>query len=72
MPEFQRAAGVLMHEDALNNDDVRLELADDIVNRIEYLSKSIGKCAVRTLDRAAGHIGWRVALKIEHTEAGQA
>ena len=72
MTEFQRTAGVLVHEDALDGDDVRLKLGHDATHGFKNLPQSIGKRTVHAFYRAARHVGRRVAQKIEDTETGQA
>jgi len=72
MSKFQSAACVLVHKDALNYDDIGLELFDDAADGIEYLPESVRKSAILALHSAAGHINRCVTTKVEHPEAGQA
>jgi len=70
--KFQGAAGVLVHEDALDRHDIGSKLPDDAANGLEDLAQPVRKATVQALDRAAGDIGRGVALKIEDAEPGQA
>ena len=70
--EFQCAARVLVHEYALNSDDVRTILLNQAANRLKNLAQAIGESALRAFDRAAGNVGWVIALKIENGKPGQA
>ena len=72
MAELQCAAGILVHENALNNHDIGPVLQHDTADRVEYLAQPIGERAIHTRHRAAGHVGGRIAAEIKHAEARQA
>ena len=72
VPQFQCAAGVLVHENTLDGDDIRPELGDDLADGREYLPQPVCEGAVRAPDRAARNIGRPITDKIEDAEPGQA
>ena len=70
--QLQRATRILVHEDALDGDDVRPILLNEAANRLENLAQAIREPTVRAFDGAARNVGRRITLKIEDSEPGQA
>lgn len=70
--QLQRASGVLMHEYALDSDDVRPKFLNEAPDRLENLAQAIRETTVHALDGTARNVARRVALKIKDSEPGQA
>ena len=72
MPEFQRAAGILVHENAFDRHDIRSVFAHNAPDRIENLAQPVRETTVQAFNRAARPIGSRVTVKLKDTKTGQA
>ena len=70
--QFQCAASVLVHEYALDSDDVRPILLNEAADRLENLAQAIRETTVHAFDGTARNVGRRIALEIEDGEPGQA
>ena len=72
MSQFQGAAGVLVHEYALDRDDIRAILFDDTADGFEYLPESVSECAIDAFDGSARNVLRFGANKIDDAKARQA
>ena len=72
MPKLQCAAGILVHEDTLDRDDIGPILAHYLAHGFEDLPQPVRKAASSAVDRAARDVGRGIALEIENAEPGQA
>ena len=70
--QLQRTTRILVHEDALDGDDVGPILLNEAANRLENLAQAIREPTVHAPDGTARNIRRRIALKIENGEPGQA
>lgn len=72
MPEFQRAARVLVHENAFYGDNVRAKFINDAANGFENLAEAISEGTIDAFHGSAGDVKRPVPVKINDAEARQA
>ena len=71
MAQFQGTAGVLVHEDTFNGDDVGPIFCDDLTDGAKYHLQALRKLTVNAVDRTAGDVAGPITLAVQHTKAGQ-
>ena len=72
MSELQGTTGVLVHEHALDRDNIGTILVDNTANGFEYLSEPVRECAIDALDRSARDVLCFGPIKINDAKARQA
>jgi hypothetical protein len=72
MAQLERTRRITVHEHAFNCHGVRPLLGHNLRNGSEYHSQTRREITFDTIDRAAGNIGSRIALAVQHAETCQA
>ncbi len=72
MAKFQGTAGILVHEDAFDSDDIRTIFVNDATDRLENLPEAIRKGPIDTFHSPARNVQRFVTVKIDDAETGQA
>jgi hypothetical protein len=70
--KFQGTAGILMHEDALNGDDIRTIFVNDAADGLENVPQAIRKGSVDAFHSPARNVQRFVTVEIDDAETGQA